>query len=206
MAEFEKCLPHLKKWEGGWSNHPNDLGRETNCGLTISFFIHYAFFAGIYIPTIDDMETIHKCYGDKAKRKQREIALHELKNLKWDSAAKIHKATFWDRIDGDNIHDQKVASTLFDHHVNADQLTFSRSIYSKAISMVQEIVEVKNDGIMGPVTLKSINEYDSDILFDKYQAERINYYNHLVKIKPKNKVFLNGWLLRVNDLYASQAT
>jgi lysozyme family protein len=31
---FERCLAHVLKSEGGWVNHPNDPGGETNLGVT----------------------------------------------------------------------------------------------------------------------------------------------------------------------------
>lgn len=34
MASFEKAIPLLLKWEGGYVNHPNDKGGETKYGIT----------------------------------------------------------------------------------------------------------------------------------------------------------------------------
>lgn len=34
MADFKKAYDFTKKWEGGYVNHPNDPGGETNWGIT----------------------------------------------------------------------------------------------------------------------------------------------------------------------------
>jgi lysozyme family protein len=34
MTRFEKAIPHILRHEGGYVNHPNDPGGETNFGIT----------------------------------------------------------------------------------------------------------------------------------------------------------------------------
>ena len=38
---FRKALDFVAKWEGGWSNHPNDRGGKTNYGITEKLYKHY---------------------------------------------------------------------------------------------------------------------------------------------------------------------
>ena len=35
MAQIEKLLPFILKWEGGYVNDPHDLGGATNMGVTL---------------------------------------------------------------------------------------------------------------------------------------------------------------------------
>lgn len=37
---FDRCLQLTAKWEGGWSNHPEDPGGATNFGITESTYRH----------------------------------------------------------------------------------------------------------------------------------------------------------------------
>ena len=41
MADYKKLVPIIKKYEGGWSNHPNDRGGCTNSGVTIATYRRY---------------------------------------------------------------------------------------------------------------------------------------------------------------------
>ena len=38
MADYRKLVPFIKKWEGGFSNHPQDRGGATNKGVTFSTY------------------------------------------------------------------------------------------------------------------------------------------------------------------------
>ena len=38
MADYRKLVPFIKKWEGGFSNHPNDKGGATNKGVKLSTY------------------------------------------------------------------------------------------------------------------------------------------------------------------------
>jgi lysozyme family protein len=41
MAESKELIPLIQKWEGGYSNHPNDKGGCTMKGITISTYRKY---------------------------------------------------------------------------------------------------------------------------------------------------------------------
>ena len=53
---------------------------------------------------------------------------------------------------------------------------------------------------MGAKTIQAINKVEPQQLFDIYKQNRIDYYHEYVHKYPSQKVFLNGWLHRVNDL------
>ena len=38
MAKYDKLIPTVLKWEGGFVNHPSDPGGATNSGVTLSTF------------------------------------------------------------------------------------------------------------------------------------------------------------------------
>jgi lysozyme family protein len=66
-----------------------------------------------------------------------------------------------------------------------------------AVKLLQHIIEVTEDGIVGPITISKINSNYIDIV-ERYENARIDYYNHLVEKNPKLKVFIKGWISRVN--------
>ena len=95
MADFEKAIPHVLKWEGGFVNHPADPGGATNRGIIFSLFKEYAKSLGL-LPNVD-----------------------ALKSLTEAQAKKIYKSHFWDKMQGDKFTDQSIANITFDGFVNS---------------------------------------------------------------------------------------
>ena len=166
MADFEKSIEVILKHEGGFVNHPSDPGGATNKGITFALFKRYAKALSI-LPTVDS-----------------------LKNLTIDQAKFIYREEFWDKMQGDQINDQQLATLILDGFVNMG---------FRALKIAQTEAGAKPDGAFGPQTIQMINSANSKVLFNGIKDSRIIYYKHLAKIKPKMIVFLNGWLNRINS-------
>lgn len=91
MASFDKYAPLLKKFEGGWSNHPNDKGGPTNCGVTLATFRQFFGAAS----TVADLQ--------------------RMTDAQWRTVMK----SYWDRVKGDKILRQCVADMMADWHINS---------------------------------------------------------------------------------------
>lgn len=91
MAEVSKLVPFIKKWEGGYSDHPNDPGGATMMGITIGTFTQYRKIKGLPTPTKEDLKNIS--------------------DAEWMD---VLKSMFWDKWQGDLIHSQSVANCLVD--------------------------------------------------------------------------------------------
>lgn len=115
----------------------------------------------------------------------------DLKNITEEQVGHIYKEGYWDKCWGDKIQCPKVAQLIADWAVNSGVKT--------AIKGVQKIVNTEADGIMGPMTLKAINEFPAKDLFFKIKEAREEYYNNIVKKNPSQKSFLKGWLNRLNE-------
>ena len=87
MAKYEKLIPTVLKWEGGFANHPSDPGGATNSGVTLS--------------------TFRSVYG---KNK----TVQDLKNMTNEQLEYIFKTRFWDRWKADDIDNQAIANLLVD--------------------------------------------------------------------------------------------
>ncbi|MES1221182.1 MAG: glycosyl hydrolase 108 family protein [Bacteroidota bacterium] len=113
-----------------------------------------------------------------------------LKTLTSDQAKFIYREQFWNKMRGDEIKDQQLANIVFDGFVNMG---------NRAIKMLQ--IEMGNpaDGIIGDRSLMVINQANPKILFEDYKDARIKFYNDLVARKPDQKIFLKGWLNRINS-------
>jgi len=139
-------------------------------------------FEGGYVNDPDDRGGETK-YGISKKSfpnlNIRELTLNEAKDL--------YRNNYWDKIEGNFIHNQELADLLFDTAVNIG-LTGS-------VKMLQRILGINDDGIVGSITLKHINQYkESECLADRYRLARIKYYYDITN--KKNKKFFYGWIRR----------
>ena len=91
----------------------------------------------------------------------------------------------------DDIQNAELKLHIFDMGINASPRT--------AIRLIQRIVGVSRDGMIGKETTDSINKIDveENLLF-LYKGARRGYYRYISWRNPKLKVFLKGWLNRVN--------
>jgi lysozyme family protein len=54
----EILIAFIKKWEGGFSNHPADKGGATNKGITIGTYTAYRKKHGLPTPTVTDLKNL----------------------------------------------------------------------------------------------------------------------------------------------------
>lgn len=111
MADVNKLVPHILKWEGGFVNDPHDLGGATNKGATFKTYKLYRNRKGLPIPSIDD-----------------------LKRLSNDEFTDILKTMFWDACKADLIVSQSVANAIVDWAWNSGTATAVKEV-QKAIGV-----------------------------------------------------------------------
>lgn len=93
-----------------------------------------------------------------------------LKRLKWPQAAEIYRRAYWAAVNGDDLP-AGLDLLVFDMGVNAGPGT--------AIRLLQQVLEVEDDGVIGPKTLAALSRRDPLDLVDSYSARRITYYRRL---------------------------
>ena len=165
MANPIILSPFIRKWEGGFTNHPLDPGGATKWGVTLNT---YRLYYGLN-KTVED-----------------------LKNMTESEWNHIYIKGFWDKALATQIVSQSVANMIVDWGWNAGMKT--------AIRATQRILGTTPDGIMGPITIGFINRANARDLFNKLYDARKRYYEDLVARKPQMRVFLRGWMNRLNDL------
>ena len=62
------------------------------------------------------------------------------------------------------------------------------------------------DGTIGPKTIACLNSVDHCISYNTLLDKRKKYYQHLAEKKEKYKLFLCGWLNRVNTFNKKNGT
>lgn len=166
MANFSLFFPTLLIHEGGFVNNSKDKGGATNLGITFRVWLANGY----------DKD------GDG------DIDIDDLKEIEPEDARKIAKKLYWDKIRGDEIHSQSVAEFLFDWAYNSGYVT--------AIKKVQKVLDLRQDGVIGPITLSKINNTTAKTLFSQLKVEREVFFHNIVKNNPSQAVFLRGWLNR----------
>lgn len=129
------------------------------------------------------LETFRSFFGQ-------DKAVKDLQGMSYKQWCHIMKDGYWDKVKGDKIENQSLAELMADWCVNSGL---------SAVRKMQEIIGCKPDGIVGPITLSLINSSDAESLFERIWNARHQHYINIVKRNPSQKVFMNGWMNRLNS-------
>jgi len=174
---FEKALPKILKYEGGYSNHPLDKGGPTNLGITLSTVQHF----------YEDYD-----YGDLDG--DGDIDIDDIKLLDTpEEAAPIYKKYYWDKMRLDEFP-AGIDFLMFDFGVNSGPKNAIK-ILQRALNMQSYGLEV--DGLLGARTLFCTNSCVRDTLILYMIIQREDFYNRIVTNNPSQQVFYNGWMNRL---------
>lgn len=116
-----------------------------------------------------------------------------MKDIPMDIVEKIYKNQYWDAMSCDSFP-FSVGFQLFDAAVNHGLLN--------ARKLLQRAVGVKDDGIVGSLTLAAVRKQPQFALISLFNSKRIEFYT---KISTFN-AFGKGWMARVavNLKYAAE--
>ena len=109
------------------------------------------------------------------------------------AAKKVYKTRYWNMIDGDLITSDQVAAPLLSFAVNDTP--------EVAVKTLQSVLDVEQDGIMGPQTLAELNSKDGDITAHLFRAAWINFYQKDCELNSSKAQFLSGWITRATFPY-----
>lgn len=211
MANCEKLIPIIIRWEAGV-----DPAKEENQGLTYRELFEKAKKKGYSNDPADRGGatmvgiTIATYTTYRKQKKKASPSVADLKAITFDEWFDILKTMFWDKMQADGIANQSIANLC----VNTVWGTGP-----KYIKTIQGVLGVRQDGVVGPVTLDKINGWaNQKDLFDRLWNRRKKFFEDTVtssvreyerKIGRKaterelmtytNKRFLKGWLNRLNS-------
>lgn len=102
-------------------------------------------------------------------------------------AKEIYKVQYWDAIQG-NLLPKYLGICLFDFAVHSG--------IAKAIRTLQRVIDVEPDGIMGLLTLQTIQKKDEKQIIQDLLDQRLAFLKKL----STWKIYRNGWSRRIEEL------
>lgn len=173
MPDIDTMIDDILRREGGYVDHPDDRGGATNYGVT--------------------RKTLSEYLGRAATK-------DDVRNMDIELAREIYRRNYYY---GPKIHrlPEPVQSFIFDCSINHGS--------ARAIKFVQKVCNAAGvatrigiDGKMGPAT-ENAAKTTQDKLGDAFLAglidERRDFYHKIVEKNPSQRVFLAGWMNRVDD-------
>lgn len=119
---------------------------------------------------------------------QRAFPNLDIVSLTRAQAIEIYRKNYWHY---DAVRSQEVANKIFDMSVNLG--------IKHALEIVQHVLSIAMDGIIGPDTLSAINSANPLSLLIGLRQSLVTYYTQLAELNPSDARFLNGWLRRANS-------
>lgn len=127
----------------------------------------------------------------RRKQGKPEPGTAELRQLGYEEWLAILRHFFWNPCRADEISNDSIAQMLVDWRwVNGTQ----------AIRDAQNVLSMRQDGIVGPKTLAALNGADSRSIFLRLKGAREGSYRRIVSRDPKKGKFLKGWLNRTESI------
>ena len=176
-GRFDVCVAKTLGHEGGFVDHKADKGGKTNLGITIA--------------TLNQA----KAHGIVPFRTS-------IQDLTVDQAKAIYFRLYW------------VPARCPDFPAPLDLLLFDAQVNHRpavAARLIQSAVEADRDGEIGPDTIRRAGAIasspDRDAMakaIERYVDARKDFFRRIVANDPTQRVFLRGWLNRV-DRIAAQA-
>lgn len=188
MATVDKFIPIVLKWETGINVRANEslenaFLRAKKVGYANDPLDNGgATMVGVTIGT-------YRSYCRYKGKKAPSVA--DLKAIPYKEWRDILHTMFWSKWKADLIEDQKVANMVVDWVWTSGAGTIKR---------VQALLNVTQDGIVGPKTIAALNAA-KDINAKVYQARK-SFFEGIVKRNPSQKKWLKGWMNRLNYIYS----
>lgn len=172
---FDRLMSHVLSNEGGYANHPDDRGGETNWGVTVGVARRYGFTGSM-----------------RSMTRAQAVAIYR---------ARYWVEPGYDRIAAVS---ERIAGELFDTGVNMGPSVAS-AMLQRALNALnrrgKDYADLKVDGDAGPATraalatfLRNRGKEGEAVLLKALNALQGERYIDLAEKRQANESFVYGWL------------
>lgn len=166
MSErFKACLRFVLKWEGGYTNHPNDPGGATNKGITQSVYNSW--------------------------RKSKGLPPRDVRHITDAEVEQIYYERYWKPLRADELP-APLDLVVFDSGVNCG--------IGRAARWLNLSLGLAPNTTVTNETIRALRKANIVDIARKVAKHRETHYITISERNPKLKVFLRGWMNRLNDL------
>lgn len=116
-----------------------------------------------------------------------------IEKLSYLDAKEIYYKDFWQQFGLGIIPSDEIATKCFDLLVNMPPKNAVKCFQRALMACGHRL---KWDGILGPITLKTLQAADPVALLPAMRSEQAGYYERLILKKPEFEKFRGGWLKR----------
>lgn len=184
----ENIIKHYTGVEAGYVNNPNDLGGETNHGIT-------------------------KAVANKHKTilAQRFGWDGNMRNLNTPMAYYIYEVDYWNRVRGDDLLRimPAIADKMFDIAINmgtSRAVTYLQEFLNAMNNQSKLYLDLKVDGAIGNITISTLTTYATmrkveglKRLLHYLIAAQTHHYINISLVREQNETFTYGWIGRAYD-------
>lgn len=182
---FVGIMPDIFRHEGGYVNDPVDPGGATNYGISLR-----------WLRTVGDLD--NDGFDDGDLNRDGLVDKKDIVMIKPEDAARYYYDHWWSKFSYSKMP-YPVGEKVFDMAINMG----GRRAHILLQTALQTLgVKLTADGIIGPVTLKSITAVDSRTLAKELCNQQLGFYNRLIARKPAMGKYRTGWTRRSRFLPA----
>lgn len=163
----------INNFEGHlFTNDPIDTGGATKFGITLKTLQYYRRIMSGNPNLI--------------------ITKNDVANLTFDEAVRIGIYIFANESGINKISSWDLRLVAYDYQFHSG---------NRSVKDLQFLVGVKRDGVIGPVTLKAIKDFNDDFLLTiQLLTLRENFMQDLMIGKPSQRKYMFGWWIRTTKL------
>jgi lysozyme family protein len=178
MSDFRKAFDVLMKLE--FSNASNILHKnKSEMDYTVAGIYKYAHpnWLGWFIVS----NALQNNDGNITAASRELYRNTHLKEL----IMQFYMEQFWLRLRLDELHSDNTATEIFLLGVNIG--------CRNAVRKAQKVVGAHQDGLIGPVTIGLLNNYNEKEFSVEFDEVEKQYYSDLIKRRPSLSIYANGW-------------
>ena len=187
MDKFDIAQEFTARWEGDLSDDAADRGGLTHWGVSLAFLTDFA------------RDAVNRAWLQNLGVHPLPVTRSTIRNLGTAQARAIFRREFWTPLNLDDMPVQ-MGVLLYDAGVNSGRAQSVKLAQRGYNACVVHGVPLAVDGVLGPLTRAALTRDNTQPVRQAIITARENFYKEIVRKKPSQDVFLDGWLNRVADL------